>query len=87
MIRIIIETDKIIKAKESILKAVMLKRAYKGYCKYLECENTTPLPYNEFKTFEYWKIHLAFRQYFAWCRGDDFKSSHLNFKSLVLNTI
>ena len=65
----------------------MLKRAYKGYCQWLKSEETTPLTYAEFKTFEYWKIHLAFRQYFAWCRGDNFKTSHLTFKSLVLNAV
>lgn len=87
MIRIIIETDSLIKLKQNILKKVMLKRAYKGYCKFVESGNEKPLTYEKFKAFEYWKIHLAFRQYFAWCRGDDFKSSHLNFKSLVLNVI
>lgn len=87
MIRIIIDTYKINKAKEIVLKTIMLKRAYKGYCEWLKREKITPLPYDDFKTFEYWKIHLAFRQYFAWCKGDDFKSSHLNFKSLVLNAI
>lgn len=87
MIKIIIDTRPIIKTKENILKCIMIKRAYKGYCEYLKCENITPLTYTEFKTFEYWIIHLAFRQYFAWCKGDKFRASHLNFKSLVLNSI
>lgn len=87
MIRIIIDTHRFKEVKEYVFKRLMLRRAYKGYCAWLKTENDNPLPYDEFKTFEYWKIHLAFRQYFAWCKGDDFKKSHLTFKSLVLNAL
>lgn len=92
MIEIIIHWDKIILAFEKMLNYLIAKRAYKGYCAWLNEEEISPLTYKQFRKIEYWKIRIAFLQYFAWCKKNQdynslelYKRVKINFKSVVFN--
>jgi len=85
MIKIQFDFSYLYKIFIKILTFLIKDRAYKGYCTWLSTENETPRTFQQFEQFEFWKIHLAFRQYFAWCKGDSFKKDHLCFKSIILN--
>ena len=85
MIKIIIDWTKLKLIGQNIVKHLISKRAYKGYCAWLNQEKVEPLSYNEFLNFEYWKIELAFRQYFGWCRKKNFNKAKISFKSVVFN--
>lgn len=88
-----IDYDKIALTKQRLLKSLILKRAYKGYCAYVERGegDNVPHSYEKFKEFEFWKIELAYRQYFAYIKGGSFADSlncdRYNFRNLILNKL
>lgn len=93
MLKIIIDYDRINAIKQILIKKLIIRRAYKGYVWYVEngdaeiIDDKTPLPFVEFRQFEFWKIEMSFRIYFNKYRGGLFRNSYLNFKGIVLNRI
>lgn len=87
MIRIIIDWDKLRIIKQKIIKKLIVKRAYKGYCAWLKTENVKPLPFLEFSKFDFWKIEIAFRQYFGWVKKQDYNKAKINFKSVIVSSL
>lgn len=87
MIKIIIDWRKLKLIWQNVVKYLICRRAYKGYCAWLKYENIEPLLYSEFRKFEYWKIELAFRQYLGWCQKKDYHKAKISFKSVVLNHV
>lgn len=87
MIQISIDYKKIQTIKQNIIKLLIVKRAYKGYCSWLKQEQIEPLSFEEFSKFEFWKIELAFRQYFGWYKKQDFRKAKTSFKSIIFNKI
>lgn len=90
MIKIIIDWEYYKILQEKIYKILIIKRSYKGYCKWLENgedEDTTPTPlsYDEYKRFEFWKIYLGFRLYFALYKGVNIEDFTL--KQILFNKI
>jgi len=88
MIKIVIDKDKIKNIKQSIVKKIMLKRAYKGYCYYVSNSNDkkeTPYSIEKFKEFDFWRIEMSFRIYFHHFKDGKFDGDYLNFKGLILN--
>lgn len=70
---------------QRIIKALIVKRAYKGYFKFVLLENETTLTYNEFIKFEYWKIEISFRMYIGKWTMRGFQNARVNFKSVILS--
>ena len=73
---------------QKFLKRIIIKRAYKGYCKYVEgCESKKPpLPVSEFANLEFWKIKFFFQMYFCLFKGVIFSQYNKPFvRSAILN--
>lgn len=89
MIKIQINYYKLILILRKIIKILIKKRAYKGYCAWLKITNDKPLQYKDFSEFEYWKIKIAFKQYFKYCLKSKlfYHQMKINFKSIILNKI
>lgn len=91
MIKVIIDWDRLLAIKLKILKSIILKRAYIGYCSWINMEykfennKETPLTFEEFKDLELWKIKIAFKQYFYYIKKENYLIVKINFKSVVFN--
>jgi hypothetical protein len=86
MIKIIIDWDRVCLFYQNIIRYLISKRSYKGYCAFLKENNIEPFPYKEFcNKLEFYKIEIAFRQYFAWCLKRDYKKAKISFKSVIFN--
>jgi hypothetical protein len=89
MIKIVIDWDRLLDIKIKLIKSIISKRAYKGYCSWIEMEAKeeieTPLSFDEFKNFDFWKINIAFRQYFYYHKKVKYSTAKINFKSIIFN--
>ena len=85
MINITVDRTRLKLLAKRTVKALIVKRAYKGYCKFASLENKTPLTYNEFIKIEYWKIEISFRMYVGKWTMRGFQNAKVNFKSVILS--
>lgn len=86
MITVTFDNRKLISVVRSIIKRIIIKRAYMGYCAWMKIntDDSQPLPLNKFKQFEFWKITLSFRIYLHVFHGIKFENARLSFKSMVM---
>ena len=74
-----------------IIKRLILKRSYKGYCKFLhfsneiETDQVYPVDFKEFKKFDYFKIRFNYILYRNFYKGADRNDSRLTFSRVILN--
>lgn len=89
MIKYFFDKSKLVSVVQSIIKLLIIKRAYMGYCEWMEAstDDELPLPFNEFKQFEFWKIALSFRIYLHRFHGIKFSKTKVTFKSIFFNIL
>jgi hypothetical protein len=92
MIRIVIDQERIRTIKESIIRLLIIHRAYKGYkismnsitsFKYLT--NISLLTYTDFYKLKYYDMYYHFRLYLHFKTKVPYSKCKVNFRSIVFN--
>jgi hypothetical protein len=86
MIKIIIDWDIVRKIIIKIVTIFIIRRAYIGYCLFLELEKVKPFSFSKFSRFEFYKIEICFRQYLSLYKGQNYNNAKICFKSVVFDS-